>query len=193
MIFNDVRQGTAVAGASLAAALLIAGASYAADITYAVDQTIGGGSVVGTITTDGASGTLNGSDIVGWNLELNGVGASYNLKTTNSNAYVVGSDLTATPKDLDFNFSGGDNGYLLFQVIEFSGFNYYCDATSAVVCFQGKSVVPQEFDSPSAQNVPASGNQVIGTAVPEPVTWATMLLGLCAVGGALRSRRFRTA
>jgi hypothetical protein len=34
---------------------------------------------------------------------------------------IVGSDVRASPAQLLFNFSGGDNGYLLFQTGLFSG------------------------------------------------------------------------
>jgi len=36
---------------------------------------------------------------------------------------------------------------------------------------------------------PAGGNQALGTAVPEPATWALMLVGFAGLGGALRARR----
>jgi hypothetical protein len=182
-----------VASGALAAALLSAGSSGATSITYDVDQTIGLGSVTGTIQTDGNTGPLGAGDITGWNLELNGVAASYGLTNSDSSVYVVGSDLTATTTHLYFDFSGSDNGYLLFQVVEFSGNNYYCNATSSAVCLQGKSVAPQSFSDPSFQNAPALGVQVIASAVPEPAAWATMLLGMAAIGGALRGRRLRVA
>ena len=193
MIFSGLWRGKTLFGAALCATLLGAGASRAADITYAVDQTIGLGSVIGSITTDGKTGILGTGDIVGWNLQLNGNGASSHLMTSDSHVAVAGTDLTATPTNLDFNFSDSDNGYLLFQAVLFSGQDYYCNAASSSTCFQGKSVVPQAFSDPSAQNVPAAGNQVIGTVVPEPAAWATMLLGLAAIGGALRARKLRIA
>jgi len=37
--------------------------------------------------------------------------------------------------------------------------------------------------------VAESGNQIIATAVPEPVTWAMILLGAGMVGGGLRFAR----
>lgn len=173
--------------------LLSMGASIcvAAPITYNIDQTIGVGSVVGTIETDGATGVLSGSDITGWNLMLNGDGASFALSTANSVVQVVGSDLTATPTALSFNFSGSDDGYLLFQDGLFSGMHYTCDATEADTCFQGASVVPEAFDSPSAQNVAESGTQVIATAatpVPEPTSIAVLGFGLLGLG-TIRGRR----
>ncbi len=178
------------AGLLASAAVLVAGAS-AASITYNVNQTIGLGSVVGTIQTDGATGVLSASDITAYDLVLNGVGATFTLTNGNSSAFSSGVDLTATPTNLDFNYSGVDDGYLLFQVSFGSGANYYCNATAADLCFQGKTVTPGTIFDGTSQTVPATGNQVIGTTVPEPATWALMLIGAAGIGASLRGKKTR--
>jgi hypothetical protein len=182
-----------VASMALLTMFLGVGVCSAATIIYNVNQTIGAGSVTGTIQTDGATGVLAAADITGWNLQLNGVGASFNLTNATSGVFVSGSDVTATATDLFFNYSGGDNGYLLFEVIFGSGSHYTCNATSNGVCAQGASVVPQLFSDPSAQFASLTGNQIIGIAaaggVPEPSTWAMMLLGFAGLGFAFRQSR----
>jgi PEP-CTERM motif len=167
----------------------------AAAITYDVDQTIGFGSVTGTLQTDGATGVLKASDFTGWNLILNGPGASFNLTPSNSSALVIGNDVTATLTDLFFNFSGTSGDLLLFQGQLFSGNNYYCDATSNGTCFQGASVAPMSFSDPSFQNVPLAGDQIIGTVreTPLPDTWTLMLLGLAGLGFAAYRRKHNSA
>jgi hypothetical protein len=187
-----------VSGAAFCAALL--GASGAsANIVYTVNQTIGGGSVTGTLTTDGATGVLGASDFLGWNLTLKGLmGAMFNLTQGNSVAFVQGSDVNATLTDITFNFGGGDNGILLFQDGLFSGTHYWCNATQNGDCFQGKTVAPISIFDSSSQNVPASGIQVIASvsaAVPEPSTWALMLLGFASLGyaGYRRARQSSAA
>ncbi len=67
-------------GLLLSAALgtmLLGAEAASANIVYNVDRTVGMGSVTGTITTDGNTGTLGLGDFLAWNLTLKGVGASY--------------------------------------------------------------------------------------------------------------------
>ena len=178
------------AAVALTATLLGAGVCNAGPITYHVNQTIGGGSVVGTIQTDGAIGVLGSADITAWNLDLNGPGATFNITNANSVMFMTGSDVTATATDLFFDFSGADGGILLFQQGLFSGAHYYCDATTTAACLQGASVTPQTFANTSFQNVAVAGNHVIGTAaaVAEPAVLAVFGTGLLGLGLVRRRR-----
>jgi len=181
-------KSSSLTGVAIAAAI-VSSAGAASATVYNVDQIIGNGSVVGTITTDGATGVLNVGDITAWNLELNGPGASFNLTSPN-NAYVSGMDLTATAQYLYFDFSGSDGGRFLLQQGPEIGNTYYCDSTASNDCIKGASVVPQNYQSPSAQYSMPEGKQIIGVAaVPEPATWAVMLMGFAGLGAAMRARR----
>ncbi len=169
-------------------AVAVAGAS--ANIVYTVDQTIGAGSVTGTITTDGATGVLGVSDILEWNLELQGVGASYDLTSTSSIAekHVIGNDLTATTTNMYFNFSGTVGDQFLLQDGPEGGQTYWCNSVGTTSCYPGKSVVPVFYTDPSSQfDMTASGNQIIASVsstIPEPSTWAMLLAGFAALGAA---------
>ena len=173
-------------------------AANASNITYNVNRTIGAGSVTGTITTDGATGTLSQADIVDWNLVLfTPVQGSFTLdgplSGNNSVVYEQGADLTATTTQLLFDFSGGDGGLFAFQQGLFSGNHYYCDGTPGnFACAQGESVVPISVFQSGWINVPQSGNQVIGTAggssTPEPGTLALLGSGALAAFGAFRRK-----
>jgi hypothetical protein len=131
-------------------------AAVAANTTYAVNQTILGGGVAGSIVTDGTTGVLTQANIVSWNLNLNGVGATQNLTSVGaqSGVGIVGLDLTATASSLTFNYSAADGGYIAFQAISpgpGSGAKYWCNNTNWFGCAHGASVVPILFSDPSSQ------------------------------------------
>jgi hypothetical protein len=187
---STARLRAILLGAALGAALLGAGTA-SASIVYQVDESIGLGSVRGTLTTDGATGVLAASDILAWDLVLQGVGAFYHLasSTADANKYVIGNDLTATPSYIYFNFSGTVGDQFLLQDGPENGTTYWCNSVGDSSCRPGKSVVPvYVFYSSSQFDPTASGNQIIATAsVPEPSTWALMLVGFAALGyGAYR-------
>ena len=170
---------------------------YASPITYSVNRTVGTGSVTGFIETDGTLGVLSPSNIVNWSLSLFAPTSSPTtyvldgpLSGNNSSVYMAGSDTTASATQLMFNFSGIDNGYLLFQygVGIHDGFHYYCDATFSGICLSGETDAPQYYTS--GQVATPSGNVVIGTAtaVPEPGSLAMLATGVLAAAGAFRRK-----
>jgi hypothetical protein len=183
------------------ALLLGAFARPSVAMTYDISRTVGTGTVVGTIQTDGVIGTpLTSGDVTGWNLTLTIGALTTNLTNLNSGLTLAGSDLTATLTGLFFNFSGNDGGYVLFQAPPgLNGKDYYCDAASSSPCIQGESVVPGMYPDPAGfQNAPMSGNQIIAAAeTPLPKAWTMMLIGLFAVGlfahGYVTCRVSRTA
>lgn len=178
------------AGSALVALLAGAASANAATITYDVDQIIGAGSVTGTVTTDGTIGPLAAGDFTAWSLLLTGaMGATFRLDPANSQVYeqTTDDDVVATKSKITFNFSGTDNGYLLFQEgTVHLGQQYWCNATFSGICLQGKSVSSVVYPDSNFQNIAASGTQVIA-GVPEPSTWFLMALGFAALGtGAAR-------
>jgi len=176
-------RGRAIAAAAVFGAALVGAGSASANIVYTVDQATGVGSVTGTLETDGLIGTLGTGDFVHWNLLLTGGGGvTYNLVDGDSSVLVSGSDLSATATDIVFNFSGDASSYFLVQHTLFSGMNYWCNAAALGTCYQGKSDVPGSIFDASAQVEPAVGLQVIASTVPEPATWALMLLGFAGMG-----------
>jgi hypothetical protein len=155
-------------------------AAQAPGTTYIVNQSIGNGSVVGQIVTDGRVGVLSASDIVSWNLNLNGVGASAVLTSTGGTSTVLfsGSDLTGTNTGLYFNFSGTDGGYLGIQGSQqiYSGNKYICENTSWSGCKPGASVVPGSYTDPTAQFAAESGTQELGAVGPSGPTTSDQAL-----------------
>ena len=185
-----------IAALAIALATLSVNSAYASDIVYSVDQIIGPGSVTGTITTDGTIGILSASDIVGFNLTLNDGSNTANLSSgtviNNRDACCSGGvpnsvDLTASLTNLMFNYSGSDSGY--FEIGNSSGAICYTNTSN---CWgpTGVGLYSVDGDGRSVY-IAQSGNQIIATAVPvpEPSSWALMLLGAGLLGGALRVAR----
>ena len=183
------------------ATLLGVGVCSAASITYNVDQTIGAGSVVGTVQTDGTIGGLTTANFTDWNLLLTGLGGatftltqgnSVVLDGTYSSGFVLAtagnSDVTATTSSLLFNFSATDHGFFGIQqgAVVFSGEEYWCNAASGNgACYSpGASVAPVSNVDASFQVEARTGNEVIGTvnATPLPSTWLMLLSGFVGLG-----------
>jgi len=83
--------------------------SAAAQIVYPVNLSADGGSVVGSITTDGTLGPLSTFDIVSFDLTLTDLSGSAQLAAGLDNDTVfIGGGLSATPTALTFDF--GNSG-----------------------------------------------------------------------------------
>jgi hypothetical protein len=83
--------------------------AMAATTNYYLDYTGGSLTVMGSITTDGTTGTLSSSNITGWSLTITGDGAPITL-TGPTALTLSGSDLTATATALSFNFADAAAG-----------------------------------------------------------------------------------
>jgi len=189
--------------AAISVALAAPGLAHAGPIVYNVNQSIGTGSVTGTLTTDGTIGTLSGANFTAWSLLLSVPGQTFTLDQTNSVVlnYVSGfygpnnADLTATAQNILFNFDGTDGGYFGIQQGPYSGNHYWCSATitQGFDCAAGGQTVAPISVFSSYQFQGFRGNQILATAAvsaaPEPATWSMMILGFGAVGFALRRKR----
>lgn len=158
-------------------ALGVPGRGVASMITYDVSQTIGDGTVTGTIQTDGATGTLTAADFTDWDLlladGLNTITLLGPVSGDNSVIGIFGTDVTATSTDLFFNFSGSDNGYLIFQLGSlFTSASYWCSSAGTPdICGQGETDSPGNNNEGGSTSALLTGNDVIGTAetsAPEP-------------------------
>jgi PEP-CTERM motif len=169
----------------------------AADITYTVNQSVGtSGSMTGYITTDGNSGLLATSDILDWNLVVNdGTNPSFDLNgLANSQAQVLGSDLTATATQLLFDFSGGDSGYLLFENLTIGDGGPFACFEADSYCSGAPAGVSLAANDGEGDIIYTSmdGTGVIGTAgaapTPEPESLFLLGSGLLGVVGMARRK-----
>src|SRR5664279_3567940 len=94
------------------------------------------GSLTGTITTDGTVGVgLSPSIITGWNFFLNdGTNPVVNLITANSFiTYNFSNLLSATPSELDFNFSADANFQPLMEFTSSSNSSVLVEIFSSIL------------------------------------------------------------
>jgi hypothetical protein len=154
---------------------------------YDIFDVAGPAFVMGTITTDGTFGILNPSNILAWNITVNDGTNSSTLTMTNSTLTILGSDLTATPTRLDFDFSAATPGYVDFNnaATDFpakSFFDIFVDVS--LPNFNGDSGVEWgvAYDSlPSYWDQEVAGIRAIGTT-PLPAALPLLASGLSALG-----------
>lgn len=168
-------------------------ASAQTSITYVGQQQVGSIFASYSLTTNGASGNLlDSSNITSYRINLSDSSLlSYELTNLNSSSqgfFVANTtSLSASRTSLIFNSFGFTNNFALL-----GSFGVGSGGTFAQVAAGSSSVVGESTaaNSPFARVVaPISATP----AVPEPATWAMMILGFSSIGCALRRRRKITA
>jgi hypothetical protein len=152
--------------------------------------------VSGSITTDGALGILQASNILSWNLHItDNLNAAYNVVLTPSNSALVadiGSGLTASATGLSFNFSASGAEFLIQGTLHgaFSGYQYFCFQATTGACAAGETIVPDYYAVDGVEVTGLSGtlplNPPSRVGVPEPTALALLGVGLL---GTLAFRR----
>jgi PEP-CTERM motif-containing protein len=176
-------------------AFAIAAASAADATIYVANRTVGStGSVSLSITTDDTVGALTPANILAFNIFVSDGVNNFTLTEANSIAFAVGLDLTATATDLSFNYDGA--GYFIFRA-PLGGGPFLC-LQAATPCFDfaapGEGLEPVSPDN-VYEITRYTGTQIVASVaeggVPEPATWAMMLVGFGAIGMAMRRNRRR--
>ncbi|MFD1787585.1 PEPxxWA-CTERM sorting domain-containing protein [Sphingomonas floccifaciens] len=174
------------------AAVAVAVATPASAAVYTFNTSVGAGSATGSITTDDTIGVLSGANITAFNILINDGADSFTVTNNNGSVLIGGNALTATSTGLSFDFSAQGANYALFQnPFPGSSVNYFCLQT--VGCyFPAEAGIGIRLQG-ELLNSSLSGNvqfaQAAAAAVPEPATWAMMLIGFGGIGASMRRRK----
>jgi hypothetical protein len=172
----------------VAGALALATPALAA--TYSLDFSQIG--LEGTIMTDGTQGALVPNDITNWNLTFHvpdWTRTDYDVTFTPANSYIgypFGGDLTADAAGLHWNFSANDLNIFEMQPISSATCNcFFAFKTRYVDNPQVIAVNGPNFELSSVM----PETNLIAASVPEPATWAMLLLGFAGLAVLQRNRR----
>ena len=168
-------------------------ASPSSAVTYHMDLTLGTASAVGTITTDGTIGTLNGGNIVDYDLTLTN-GAFAAVLHASNGTISSGTSLTATSTALLFNFSSNTGSFFVFGGNPGLGFEDALGSLSA-----HPSTISLNLSGVGDPNspiwTPYRGNVEIALITPLPGALPLFATGLGALGllGWRRKRKVQSS
>lgn len=169
-------------------------AASAQATVYIAERSVAGGTISFSLTTDDTLGVLGSNNITNYAITItSGLDVSvYN--PGNASMFVFGTALTATATDLNFDFNGAANSFLVFNRGPGLG-DHYCFETSGCSGVFNSAESFRFGQSGQFQGEQREGIQAIASiaavqpGVPEPTTWAMMLLGFAGVGYSMRRRR----
>jgi hypothetical protein len=183
-------------------AVLFAQSAHAS-VVYQVNFGNSTASAVGTITTDGATGPLGYLDITAFDLTLKqGLKTAEIASTTPHVGEILdevgGGNLTATNTGLFFNFAGSASGFFYLTDHLNTTHSYFCFNASGGSCDLNPSSISIGVDLNGGGGTPfaETGNfqfATVASAVPEPSTWAMMILGFAGVGFMAYRRKSKPA
>lgn len=172
----------------LSAAIALAAMTSAAHATVytLTGRDISPATATGTITTDGTLGVLSQANITGVDIT---VADAAGPVVVGSLITLAGTDLTATATGLFFTY-GGQQGNEYFTTYDAAITAAFCISTGSQLCNgAADNQIVVNGTAYSSNAAPGSTVEIATTgAVPEPATWALMLLGFGGVGVVLRRR-----
>jgi hypothetical protein len=189
--------------AGLFASALVSFAAYCGDASANIVYDLSlGPTAVGTITTDGNFGVLHTADIVDFNITIKSANFTDIITgplSGNNNIQFgttsTSSAFTASSTGLFFDFSAtSGTPYLIFQ----NGLGYLCLNGAPGNCSGDPHSVAVHISTDINPLIQESGNVQIANvavagSVPEPSTWAMMILGFAGIGFMAYRRKSKPA
>lgn len=186
---------------SIIACAAVMSAMPASAATYYATRAVGNSVVNVALATNGALGLLGSGDFIGFSITVTGPGGSETMTPANGSIYASHVMATATELSFDFDQTQANRGLLVYpdnqgHTIEHSFWGFETNNLMVVGTGNHEGAVsaarPWSFRKWRGVQVIASvnGYSNIGAVagVPEPATWAFMIIGMGLVGGLMRLR-----
>ena len=179
--------------------------AQASNITYSVDLSDGENSIVGTITTNGTIGPLTNAGIAGyapfvsWDLVLTAGAVSVVDQGSGVDNQGTRTAVSATPTQLVLDYTtmfGNESLFFLDgSAGNFTAYNYGSNEPAGITLFIPGTAGTGTSPDNQYPYISLPHDQVVFgvAAVPEPSTWAMLILGFCGIGFMAYRRKSKPA
>lgn len=188
-------RGTLTTIAGTALSLFLSSQAFAAT-TFTGTRDTGNRLATYSITTDDTLGAIGTSQITSWTMAITDGALTHNFSSLGGNTQFSGLSLFSTGTDLLFNYDSVAYIFASFCSAGNQSCLYMQAGYDAATLVHEDLIRLYPYDGGGWQRSNQTGIQSIASvprdvtgAVPEPGTWAMMLLGFGAIGLSVRRRR----
>jgi hypothetical protein len=164
-------------------------ATAASAQTFIGVQTTGAYTANYSFTIDGTLGAITSDNITAWTVGLSDGQTNKSFSNNDGELEYFGNEMSSNGDQLLWNY--GSSGYALFWNSDYTSF--LCFQSAGCVDSKGGADIVQWAGMQQRGLVREAGNQAIANrvvaSVPEPGTWAMMIIGFGGIGYSMRRRR----